>query len=116
MPHIVVEYAGHLDETHCMTAMCKTLFNAAAATGVFPDTTAIKVRAAPYPFSFIGTDPQSFAHATIHLLMGRDEATKAELTRTILAALDQALPDVGSLSVGILDIDTATYAKRLLKE
>ncbi len=116
MPHIIVEYAGHLDETHCMTGMCRTLFEAAAASGVFPDTSAIKVRAAPYPFSHAGTNAQSFAHATIHLLMGRDETTKSELTRTILAALDQALPDVASLSVDISDIDTATYAKRLLKD
>ncbi len=114
MPHIIVEYAGHLDETHCMTGMCQTLFDAAVSCGVFPDTTAIKVRAIPCPFSRIGTEPQSFAHVTIRLLAGRDDAVKANLTQIILAALDQALPDVGSLSVDIKDIDTATYAKRTL--
>ena len=114
MPHIVVEYAGHLDETHCMTGICQILFDAAAASGVFPDTSAIKVRTIPCPFSRIGTEPQSFAHTTIHLLAGRDDAVKADLTRTILAALDTALPDVGSLTVDIKDIDTATYAKRTL--
>lgn len=114
MPHIVVEYAGHLDETHCMNTLCKTLFDAAATSGVFPDTSSIKVRALPCPFSLIGTEPQSFAHVTIRLLAGRDDAVKAELTRTILATLDQALPEVGSLSVDIKDIDTASYAKRTL--
>ncbi len=114
MPHIIVEYAGHLDETHCMNTMCKTLFDAAAASGVFPDISAIKVRAMPCPFSLIGTEPQSFAHVTIRLLAGRDDAVKADLTRAILATLDQALPEVGSLSVDIKDIDTASYAKRTL--
>ena len=114
MPHIIVEYAGHLDETHCMNTLCKALFTAAAASGVFPDISAIKVRAIPCPFSLIGSEPQSFAHATIRLLAGRDEAVKADLTRTILAVLDQALPEVGSLSVDIKDIDTASYAKRTL--
>ena len=114
MPHIIVEYAGHLDETHCMNSMCKTLFDAAIASGVFPDTSAIKVRAIPCPFSTIGTEPQTFAHATIRLLAGRDDTVKADLTRAILAAMDQALPDVGSLSVDIKDIDTASYAKRTL--
>lgn len=114
MPHIIVEYAGHLDETHCMTGMCQTLFDAAVATGVFPDTSAIKVRAIPCPFSRIGTESQSFAHVTIRLLAGRDDTVKANLTQIILATLDQALPDVGSLSVDIKDIDTATYAKRTL--
>lgn len=114
MPHIIIEYAGHLDETHCMNTICKTLFDTAATSGVFPDTSTIKVRAIPCPFSIIGTDPQSFVHATVRLLAGRDDAVKAELTRTILTALDQALPDVGSLSVDIKDIDTASYAKRTL--
>jgi len=114
MPHIIVEYAGHLDETHCMTGMCQILFEAATASGVFPDPGAIKVRALPCPFSRIGTEPQTFAHATIRLLAGRDDDVKATLTQTILTALDQALPDVGSLSVDIKDIDTATYAKRTL--
>ena len=114
MPHIIVEYAGHLDETHCMTGMCQALFDAAAASGVFPDVNAIKVRAVPCPFSRIGTEPQSFAHVTIRLLAGRDDDVKADLTRTILAALDTVLTDVGSLSVDIKDIDTATYAKRTL--
>lgn len=114
MPHIIVEYAGHLDETHCMTDLCQTLFDAAAASGVFPDTSAIKVRTIPCPFSRIGTEPQTFAHATIRLLAGRSDDVKAALTQTILNTLDQALPDVGSLSVDIKDIDTATYAKRTL--
>lgn len=114
MPHIVVEYSGYLDETHCMTGLCQTLFDAAVASGFFPDTSTIKVRAIPCPFSRIGTEPQSFAHATIRLLAGRDDATKASLTQLILTTLDQALPDVGSLSVDIKDIDTATYAKRTL--
>lgn len=114
MPHIIVEYAGHLDETHCMSTVCKTLFDATAASGVFPDISAIKVRALPYPFSLIGTEPQSFAHVTIRLLAGRDDTVKADLTRSILAALDQALPEVGCLTVDIEDIDTAIYAKRTL--
>lgn len=114
MPHIIVEYAGHLDETHCMTGLCQSLFDAAATCGIFSDISTIKVRAIPCPFSRIGTEPQSFAHATIRLLAGRDDNTKATLTQIILATLDQTLPDVGSLSVDIKDIDTATYAKRTL--
>ena len=114
MPHITVEYAGYLDETHCMTGMCQTLFDAAVATDIFPNPAAIRVCATPCPVSISGAEKQSFVHATIHLFAGRDEATKTKLTRSILAALDQALPDVGSLAVDIKDIDTATFAYRTL--
>ncbi|HBQ35857.1 MAG TPA: 5-carboxymethyl-2-hydroxymuconate isomerase [Rhodobacteraceae bacterium] len=114
MPHITVEYAGHLDETHCMTGVCQTLFDAAVATGIFPNTAAIRVCAVPFPFSHSGAKIQSFAHVTINLFAGRSETTKAELTRSILAALEQVLPDVGSLAVDIKDIDAASYAYRSL--
>ncbi|MHC0054182.1 5-carboxymethyl-2-hydroxymuconate Delta-isomerase [Actibacterium sp. D379-3] len=114
MPHIVIEYSAALDDSHDMHAVCAHVFDAAAATGTFPDTTAIKVRALPCAYSVIGTEPQSFAHATVRLLAGRDLTTKAAVTQAILAALAEKLPKVGSLSVDIKDIEAATYAKRTL--
>jgi 5-carboxymethyl-2-hydroxymuconate isomerase len=114
MPHIIIEYSAALSDTHDMAALCARVFETAEATGVFPDPSAIKVRALPCPFSLIGTEPQSFAHVTVHLMAGRDEATRTRVTQAILATLDDSLADVGSLSVDIKDTNPATYAKRTL--
>ena len=114
MPHIVIEYSGHMDETHDMNEVCAALFKTAADCGVFHNPTAIKVRAIPCPFWCVGSEPNCFVHATIRLLDGRDMETKKRLTALVLETLDGLLPDVGSLSVDIKEITTETYAKRTL--
>ncbi len=114
MPHIIIEYSGHMDETHDMNEICQALFKTAADSGIFPDTTAIKVRAIPCPFWCIGTEPNCFVHATIRLLEGRDTETRKRLSNLVLKTLDEKLPDIGSLSVDIKGITIETYAKRTL--
>lgn len=114
MPHIVIDYSDGLDEAHDLHALCRSVFEAAVATEVFPDLSAIKVRARPCPYFLLGTASQSFAHADVHLLDGRSDAQKAAVTHAVLKALEAHLPTVGSLSVDIHDIARATYAKRTL--
>lgn len=114
MPHIVIDYSEGLDDTHDLHALCRSVFEAAVATGVFPDLSAIKVRARPCPYFLLGTDPQSFAHADVHLLDGRSDAQKSTVTHAVLRAMEANLPTVGSLSVDIHDMARATYAKRTL--
>ncbi|WP_212524918.1 5-carboxymethyl-2-hydroxymuconate Delta-isomerase [Actibacterium sp. MT2.3-13A] len=114
MPHIVIDYSEGLDETHDLHALCRSAFEAAAATGVFADPSAIKVRARPCPYFLLGADPQSFAHVDVHLLDGRSPEQKSTVTHAVLKALETHLPTVGSLTVDIHDIARASYAKRAL--
>ncbi len=113
MPHLVVEHSADIANHQNMSDLCKTLYDTALRSGEF-DAPTIKVRAISCAASYIGTEPQSFAHVTLHLMAGRDTKTKSRLTQTILNALETSLPDVGSLTVDIKDIDPATYAKRVL--
>jgi 5-carboxymethyl-2-hydroxymuconate isomerase len=73
----------------------------------------LKIRATSFPYFRIGTEPQTFIHATLLLLQGRDEATRAELNAIILNVLAASAPTVGSITVRDVEIDRATYAKRL---
>ncbi len=113
MPHLVIEYSEDLADTHDMTALCQSLYDAAIASDIF-DPATVKVRARPCPYWRIGTEPKSFAHITIRLMSGRDTLTKSRLTQHVLTAIDRQLPDVGSLTVDIKEIDPTTYAKRIL--
>ena len=63
--------------------------------------------------SRIGVEPQSFAHATLLLLPGRDEATRSALAQIILTELETMLPDVGSLTVRLTGLNPP-YLKRML--
>lgn len=114
MPHLVLEFSNGLDATHNIGALHQALFDALAVDAAIPQTSNLKLRAYPAPFSLIGTDPQTFVHATLRLLPGRDDDTKSRLTALVLSVLQTQLPDVGSLTVEAVDMHGASYAKRVL--
>lgn len=114
MPHIIVEYSADLDDRHNMQMLCQALFDAARDCSVFPDPSAIKVRATPCQNWVLDGSVDGFVHVTVRLMKGREAATQAIVTNALLAVLGTRLVDVGSLTVDINDIDPATYAKRTL--
>ncbi|WP_422032026.1 5-carboxymethyl-2-hydroxymuconate isomerase [Roseovarius sp.] len=113
MPHITIEHSKGLDTTHDLQALCDTLWEAFAnpPSVTAPDT--VRTRTIAATASRIGVEPQSFAHATLLLLPGRDEATRAELAQLTMDHLQKHLPDVGSLTVRLDDLNQP-YLKRML--
>ncbi|QGX96836.1 5-carboxymethyl-2-hydroxymuconate isomerase [Roseovarius faecimaris] len=113
MPHIVIEHSAGLESSHDLQALCDTLWERFAhhphVNG--PDT--VRLRTIAATASRIGVDPQSFAHATLLLLPGRSDAVRQEMAEIILACLEEALSDVGSLTVRLTDLHQP-YLKRML--
>lgn len=112
MPHVTLEFSKSLDDTHDFQMICERL-HAVLAKHDEIDASALKIRAAPIAYSYIGTQPQTFVHATLLLMRGRDEPTRAELNAIILDVLAQTMPEVGSITVQDVEMTRATYAKRL---
>jgi 5-carboxymethyl-2-hydroxymuconate isomerase len=110
MPHLTLQHSTNVDADD---VLCDALFRALAAHEAIPHPDSLKIRTLPCPHWCIGTEPQSFAHADLALLPGRDDATKADLAQTVLAVMESHLPDVGSLSVDVTDL-SAAYSKRVL--
>jgi 5-carboxymethyl-2-hydroxymuconate isomerase len=110
MPHLIVQHSANVEASH---ALCDALYDALAAHDAIPHPESLKVRTLPCAHWRIGTEPQSFVHADLLLLPGRDDPTKADLAQTVLAVLQSHLPHVGSLSVDIGQL-SAAYTKRVL--
>lgn len=113
MPHISMEFSEGLERNYDMQLVCEKLFKELSDGTVF-EAADIKVRAKPVAYFYIGTNPQTFVHATLLLMEGRDEATRTALNRTIIETLRELLPDVGSITVQDLEITRATYLKNLV--
>lgn len=113
MPHIVIEHSTVLDQSHDLQALCDQMWEVFAAhpSVSAPDT--VRVRTIAATAGRIGVEPQTFAHATLLLLPGRDEATRADLAQITLGTLEAHLPDVGSLTVRLTDLNQP-YLKRML--
>lgn len=112
MPHLSIEFSEGLERNYDMQLVCEKLFTGLSENAVF-EASDIKVRAKPVAYFRIGTDPQTFVHATLLLMEGRDESTRTKLNRTIIETLRELLPDVGSITVQDLEITRATYLKNL---
>jgi len=113
MPHVSIEFSKGLEQTNDIQSVCDQVFAALADQDVF-DAPTIKVRATSVEFFRIGSEPQTFVHATLLLMEGRDELTRAHLNKTILEVLGKALPNVGSITVKDVEMTRATYAGRVL--
>ncbi len=113
MPHIVIEHSKGLDGTHDLQALCDALWEAVAAHSSVTSPDTVRIRSIAATASRIGVEPQSFAHATLLLLPGRDEAARNELAQLVMDHLQSHLPDAGSLTVRLTDLNPP-YLKRML--
>ncbi len=111
MPHVVIE---HTDKTaDQMPSVCKDVFDAAAQCSTFTDPSAIKVRSRLCANHTGGTG-DDFAHATIRMLQGRDDAAKGEVADAVMGVLAAHLTHVANLTVEVVDMDKPSYRKRSL--
>ncbi len=113
MPHVSIEFSKGLEQTYDIQSVCDQLFSVLADQDAF-DAPTIKIRATSVEFFRIGTEPQTFVHATLLLMEGRDELTRTQLNKTIIEVLGKALPNVGSITVQDVEMTLASYAKRVL--
>jgi 5-carboxymethyl-2-hydroxymuconate isomerase len=113
MPHIIIEHSKGLDATHDLQALCDDLWGQFAGHSSISAPNTVRIRTIAATASRIGVEPQSFAHAELLLLPGRSEETREELARMILDTLLARLPDVGSLTVRLTDLNQP-YLKRML--
>jgi len=113
MPHIVIDHSAGLQNSHDLQALCEVIWQGFAAHPSVKGPDTVRVRCMPASASRIGVEPQTFAHAEVLLLPGRSEEHRLALAQLVMEALEAALPDVGSLTVRLTDLNQP-YLKRML--
>ncbi len=113
MPHVIIEHAAEVAEQIALDELVDAVHEAAFASGLFPEYD-IKTRAIAYQQHRTGQTRDSFVHVAVHLLDGRSDTQKSELSESILARIEPMLPGVASVGVEIIDMHRASYRKRVL--
>ena len=113
MPHLVIEYSEDVAEQADIDAIVGAAHDGAMDSGLFPEYD-IKTRATGYRYHRTGQTRDSFVHVAVHLLDGRTDEQKIQLSEALLARIEPLLPEVASVGVEILDIHRASYRKRVL--
>lgn len=115
MPHCVIEYSSEIAEQVSIDTLMAAVYEAAFSSGLFPEYH-IKTRAVAYDHFRIGQTKDTFVHVNLHLLSGRDDDQKSELSEKVLAGVESLLPQVAVVSVEIIDMHRASYRKRVLDQ
>ena len=113
MPHCVIEYSSEVAEQVSIDTLMAAVHDAAFSSGLFPEYD-IKTRAMAFDYFRTGQANDGFVHVNLHLLSGRDDAQKSDLSEKVLAAIEPLLPQVASVGVEIIDMHRTSYRKRVL--
>ena len=113
MPHCIIDYSEDVAAQIDIDDLIAAVHQGALASGLFPEYD-IKTRAIGFAQHRTGQTRDSFVHVAVHLLDGRDDDQKIELSESVLAQIEPLLPGVISVGVEICDMHRASYRKRVL--
>ncbi|ENC6730792.1 5-carboxymethyl-2-hydroxymuconate isomerase [Vibrio navarrensis] len=112
MPHLVLEYSNSVEERINVPGLLEDLHQVALDCGLF-DKPSVKSRTLRCHHWLVGEEGDSvdFIHVSFDLLSGRGEEQKRELSRQLMAVLQEQASHVRSLTVNIRDMDKACFQK-----
>ena len=110
MPHLIIEFSRGQAGQEQVEAMLDAVHQATVQTALFTEDH-IRVRALPLAFYRTGGGDGHFIHAQLRIHSGRDEAQKRLLSQAVLAALKAQQWAAHSITVEVVELDRATYAK-----
>ena len=111
MPHCVIEFSSDISPEPLMSSVLK----GAIASDLFDKSGSdIKVRAIAFDHYISGATFNSFIHVSLKILSGRSEEQKVSLSNLVLKKIKENGYLNCSITVEIIDIDRASYAKSLV--
>lgn len=110
MPHLIIEFSSPLLNEQQTLSLLNAVHQATAETKLF-DEKNIKTRAHPIDFFRIGSGDKTFIHGHLRIHSGRSTSQKSQLTQAVLNAITEQNTAADVITVEVVDMDTATYAK-----
>ncbi len=111
MPHIIIEFARETASDEQLPALLDAVHTAVATSGLFTESH-IKIRMLPVTFYRTGGGDAPFVHGQLRIKQGRSESQKKALSEAVLAAICDNITATCVVTVEVVDMDVASYAKR----
>lgn len=113
MPHFIIECSEDIITNKTPEEIMFAVYTVAEATGLFAEND-IKVRLSPYKYYKLGEGKKNFIHIFGNIMEGRSIEQRADLSKKIIARLNQMFPDISILSINISEFEMATYCNKAL--
>lgn len=108
MPHFTIECSESILMNNSPEEIMNKVYESAELTGLFKSNE-IKIKINPYMYYNVGNTIRPFIHINVHLLEGRSREQKHQLSQKITDEIERLLPEVYSISLSYVDLDTETY-------
>jgi 5-carboxymethyl-2-hydroxymuconate isomerase len=110
MPHCIIEYSANLNDDAFRSTIMRAVYSGTYSSGLFSSDD-IKVRVIPYAYYTAQDQQQSFIHVVLKILSGRSVEQKSLLSGLVLEKLEKLHLTEISLTVEVIEIERASYAK-----
>lgn len=115
MPHIIIETSQQLISNVNPDDLCKVVLNAAMDTHLFDDSPGgAKVRINSYNHYLNDYKNTDFIHTFVHILEGRTDQEKKDLSTRITMAIMKICPETPIISTQVIDIMKAGYTSKTM--
>ncbi|MEO8237245.1 MAG: 5-carboxymethyl-2-hydroxymuconate Delta-isomerase [Flavobacterium sp.] len=113
MPHFIIDCSENVIRLKSAAEIMQEVFNSAQSTDLFIPSE-IKVRINPFAFYSNGNTLEDFIHVFAHIMEGRNDNQKAQLSKVIVSKLASILPEVPVISMNIKDFEVSNYFNKTM--
>jgi len=111
MPHFLIDCSESIFILHSEEEIIEQVHLAAKSTELFNEND-IKVRVHSFNKYSTGNKIEHFIHVFAHIMEGRNNEKKADLSRKIVQALTSLFPTVPNIGANIIEFEFANYCNR----
>tara|TARA_R110001632_G_scaffold14337_7_gene48448 strand:+ start:823 stop:1167 length:345 start_codon:yes stop_codon:yes gene_type:complete len=111
MPHFILDCTEKILELKNPKEIIEEVFETAFSTGLFQRND-IKVRLNPFKHSLVMCGDSDFIHVFGNIMEGRTDEQKSNLSKKIVAKLNDMFPDVPIISINIRNFEKASYINK----
>jgi 5-carboxymethyl-2-hydroxymuconate isomerase len=111
MPHFILDCSENILELQEPRKVIEAVFETAFSSGLF-DRNDIKVRLNPFKYSLVQGGKSDFIHVFGNIMQGRTDAQKANLSKLVVAKLNNLFSEVPIISMNIIDFEKTSYCNK----
>jgi len=111
MPHFFLYCSESIFKLHSEEEIIEKVHSASKSTELFNEND-IKVRVNSFKKYSTGNKIEDFIHAFSHIMEGRNNEKKADLSRKIVQGLTSLFPTVPNIGANVIEFENANYCNR----
>ncbi len=111
MPHFIIHCSADILQDIPEETLNEQLHSVAKTSNLFSEKD-IKVRVQSFSTYIVGGESTPFIHVFAHIMQGRTEQQRAELSSAVVNTLVNLLPDVDNIAMNISQFEKSSYCNK----